>query len=148
MQYTNILKSREFCAKFCANFKCREYCYKVIFNYSKHPWECKSIRYFAICSSYSSIAILFCVLAPTPTFYSYWTNSTSLEFDIYWNDYSACTYKSSFCVFIKGTNPNCSSSTLDNYSVLSGMICALLEFNGFSNYLYSLYNKITFVLQD
>ena len=128
-----------------------EFCCKVIINYSKHPRECKSIRYFAIYSSYSSIALLFCVLAPSaPTFYSSPLNTTSnsLYFNFYWSDYTACTYRWSFCVFIKGTSPNCSSSTLDNYSVLYGMICALLEFNGFCNYLYSLYNKITFVLQD
>ena len=109
-----------------------EFCCKVIINYSKHPWECKSIRYFAICSYYSSIALLFCVLAPVaPTLLDQpSTTSTSFGFDFSWNDNSECTHRWSFCVFIKGTSPNCSSSTLlvDNYSVLSGMICALLEF--------------------
>ena len=115
MRYTNILKSRE------------------LINYSKHPWEFKSIRYFAICSSYSSNALLFCFSAPSaPTLdNSPFTTSTSLYFGFYLSEHSACTHRWSFCVFIKGTSPNCSSSTLDNYSVLDGMICALLDFYGF-----------------
>ena len=141
MRYTKILKSREVLCKDSVKVLCKFQVQSSVAKSSliKHPWE--SIRYFAICSSCSSIALLFCVLAPSaPTLGSSpWASSTSLTFGYSWSDNSACTYRWSYCVFIKGTSPNCSSSTLEWYSVLTGMICALLESNGFCLIIVILY---------